>query len=311
MRLGLDTGYGHTKYAYFDEAGEIKLGKFPSVVASTNDDVSDLSMGVYCENDETYYVGDLALKQSHTAIKEIVSYRDLEKYAPILLKETLRIEGIEDKVTQVACGLSPAHMSHIAAFKERLSSFELNGKTERFEVVLYPQGVGAVKTINYLTNKGKLASMQGVQDYLIVDIGFNTTDIIFIYDGVVQKGKISSSNSFEKKGAINIAEFMQKHIKETYKREITLKEALGIVTKGSYRLRGETFDLSKEIETFKKRYTVELMNFLEERYGNEFDKLEKVCFVGGGGYFIDPDYARNIETFKISEYYNAIGNLVG
>lgn len=311
MRIGLDTGYGHTKYAYFDSKGEIKLGKFPSVVASTKDDIADISSGVYFENNETYYVGDLALKQPHTSIKEIVSYKDLEKYAPILLKETLQISKLDGKVTEVACGLSPAHMKNIATFKDRLSSFTLNGQEENFKVVLYPQGVGAVKAINYLNSKGKLASMNNVKDYLIVDIGFNTTDIIFVYGGEVQKGKISSAHSFEKKGAINIAEIMQDLISDKYKREITLKEALAIVTNGEYRLRGEVFNLEKEIESFKKRYTVELMEFLEDNYENEFDKLEKVCFVGGGGYFIDPNYAQNIETFKISEYYNAIGNLVG
>lgn len=311
MKIGFDAGYGHTKYAYFDKNGEIKLGKFPSVVASTKDDISDLSNGVYVDEGETFYVGELALKQPHTAIKEIVSYKDLEKYSPILLKEVLRIEKLDNKVSQVACGLSPAHMKHIAAFKKRLSNFTLNGKEESFEVVLYPQGVGAVKAINYLTSNNKLAFMKDIKDYLIVDIGFNTTDIIFVYDGEVQKGKISSSHSFEKKGAINIAEMMQDLILDRYKRDITLKEALAIVTSEQYRLRGEVYELKDEIEDFKRRYTVNLMDFLEERYENEFDKLEKICFVGGGGYFIDPKYSKNIQTFQISEYYNAIGNLVG
>ena len=49
---------------------------------------------------------------------------------------------------------------------------------------------------------------------------------------------------------------------------------------------------------------------LYSMHSNEFDKMEKICFVGGGGYFIDIKYAEHIDTFKHSEYFNAIGNLV-
>lgn len=103
---------------------------------------------------------------------------------------------------------------------------------------------------------------------------------------------------------------IRKHIADNFQRDISLKEALGIVTLGEYRLRGVKHDLNDIIAEAKINYTKDIMEFLESKYGNEFDKMEKICFVGGGGYFIDKKYAEHVETFAHSEYFNSIGNLL-
>jgi len=308
IKIGIDTGFGHTKYAYFKDE-ELVTGKFPSVVAFANDSLKEALDGVSVFEGTMYYVGDLANKQSSHQIEELISYKALEKYAPLLIAHVLKQEGIGPlEVSEIVCGLSPAHIDSTHAFKQRVSHFEVNGETHTIPARLLPQGVGAVRAIKYLSDTKK--GIKEPNDYLVVDIGFNTVDIIFVYDKVIQRGKISEANSFEKRGAISIAEMMRKHIGATFAREISLKEALPILTHGVYRLRGEEHDLSKVVAGFKEEYTKEIMSFLELKYGNEFDKMEKICFVGGGGYFIDPAYAKHIQVFEQSEYYNAIGNLV-
>lgn len=308
FKFGIDVGFGHTKYAFKDERGELVLGKFPSVVAVAKDNLNEISEGIHVFENAMYYVGEMALKQPNHAIREIVTYKDLEKYAPLLIAHVFELENIaNDKVASITCGLSPAHKGHSQNFKNRISKFQINENEFEFDVILLPQGVGAVQAIKYFDGNGEVSE---ASDYLVVDIGFNTMDVIFVYNKQIQRGKINEDNSFEKKGAINIAEMMQKHVKATFDRDITLKESLAIVTQGSYRLRGGVHDLKDEIKAFKEKYTKDIMEFLEMNYSNEFDKMEKICFVGGGGYFIDIKYAEHIDTFNHSEFFNAIGNLI-
>lgn len=68
-KIGIDTGFGHTKYAYFED-DSLKLGKFPSVVAFANDSVAETSDGVHVFEGNLFYVGEMALKQpKHTIIE--------------------------------------------------------------------------------------------------------------------------------------------------------------------------------------------------------------------------------------------------
>jgi len=308
FKIGIDTGFGHTKYAYFKD-GKMIVNKFPSVVAFASDNINDVSDGAYVFENRVFYVGELATKQASHSIEELITYKALETYAPLLIAHAIHLEGLsKEKVSDIICGLSPAHIESTGAFKERVSNFKVNKDVYGFNVRLLPQGVGAVTAIKSLPKTHK--DFQEAEDYLVVDIGFNTVDVIFVYGKTIQKGKISEANSFEKKGAINIASMMQKHISTQFKKEISLKEALAIVTKGIYRLRGEEHDLKEQIAEFKANYTKDIMDFLEVKYGNEFDKMEKIYFVGGGGYFIDTKYAPHISVFEQSEYFNAIGNLV-
>lgn len=308
IKIGIDTGFGHTKYAYF-KGEELVSGKFPSVVAFANDTIKEASDGVNVFEGNMYYVGNLANKQPSHNIEELISYKALEKYAPLLIAHVLKTEKIKpSEISEIVCGLSPAHIDSTHAFKDRVSNFEVNGEKHDFSVRLLPQGVGAVTAIKHLSETKK--GIKEANDYLVVDIGFNTVDVVFVYDKIIQRGKISEANSFEKRGAINIAEMMRKHIGAEFDRDISLKEALPIVTQNSYRLRGEDYDLTDVVAEFKRDYTKDIMEFLESKYGNEFDKMEKICFVGGGGYFIDTKYAKHIQVFEQSEYYNAIGNLV-
>ncbi|PAF46252.1 hypothetical protein BKH46_08410 [Helicobacter sp. 12S02634-8] len=308
MKIGIDTGFGHTKYALYAD-GKLKLGKFPSVVANANDDFNDRSDHVRIFENQLYYVSDIALKQDPKDIKELISYKTLERFAPLLIAEVLRLENLNSQeVSSVGLGLSPAHKEHAATFKKRISSFAVDEKEYKFKnISITPQGVGAVHAIKKFWENG---GVEEPNDYITVDIGFNTMDVIITYDKQIQKGKINEDNSFEQKGIIQIAELMQKYIKNEFQKEITLKEALVIFLGESYKLRGQNHNLSEVVKTMKAQYTIKTMEFLEQKYSNDFDKMDAICFVGGGGYFIDGQYAQHIQTFKDSEYYNAIGNLL-
>lgn len=309
MKIGIDTGFGHTKYALYSNEKSYKLGKFPSVVAINDGDKEDKNSNVHIFDNKLYYVGDTALKQDPNNIKEIVTYDTLEQYAPILIAEIARMEKLNLKdIESIGLGLSPSHKDNITRFKKRTQKFEINHQNYEFKnVSIIPQGFGAVCAMKEFWKNRK---MHEPNDYITIDIGFNTMDIILVYDKEIQKDRINKDNSFENKGVIRIAKIIQKHIKKEFKKEITLKESLAIFLLKQYKLRGETYPLDELIVQVQLDYTKEIMEFLEQKYSNEFDKLDSVCFIGGGGYFIDKKYAKHIQTFENSEYYNAIGNLL-
>lgn len=306
MKIGIDTGFGHTKYCFRNKGGKMILKKFPSVVAICPDDVeSDENTATI--NGKHYYVGSLALNSEPRFIKEVLTYQDLETYAPLFLHEICKQENLDaSDIEEVCLGLAPTHKLYADSFKKRLESFEVDEVKYNLQVSIIPQGVGAVIALQDFW-KGK---QQEPNNYIVADIGFNTLDIVLVFDGKIQKNRLNQGNSFERKGVLVIAEAMQKHIKGTYNRAITTKESLKIVVEEKYKLRGNEYDMSSFVSELKTNYTKEIMDFLESKYSNEIDKLDAFIFVGGGGYFVDKNYTSHTMTFKNSEYYNAIGNLL-
>lgn len=306
MKIGIDTGFGHTKYCFKGKNDKMMLKKFPSVVAICPDDIeSDENVAIL--DGKPYYVSSLALNSDPRHIKEVTSYQDLETYAPLFIHELCIKEGLKpEDVDEICVGLAPAHKNNAQKFKERLESFEISGLQYNQKVSVIPQGVGAVKALqDFWSDKNAEP-----ENYIVVDIGFNTLDIVLVFEGEIQKSRLNQSNSFEKKGVVLIAEEMQKYIKQHHNRNITSKEALKIIIEESYKLRGDVFDLSSFVSELKTSYTKDIMDFLESRYSNEIDKLDAFVFVGGGGYFVNKNYTSHTMTFKNSEYYNAIGNLL-
>jgi len=298
IKFGLDGGFGHIKTAKYIENGEIDTLKFQSIVAESK----GKEKYTYLLDDGKYYfVGSKALKQPKDTQIEIVDYQKLEKFIPILTLESFRLCDIEpEDISEIVTGLSISHKDSSHNFKQRLSNFVVNDIEYNFNVKLLPQGLGAVNAIKKLVKKEP-------NDYLVIDGGFNTIDIVTIIDKEIMENELIG---YDNMGVINIAKMVQKYIKESFGKEINIKKAASILDSGEYFLRGETSDLKSVIEEFKTEYTKNLMNFLEKNYEDRIDDMEKIIFVGGGAYFIDKSYANNIAIVPNPEYYNAIGNLL-
>lgn len=298
--FGWDCGFGNTKSAFVNKKTKgIELVKFPSVVALSDGEEKHTYL---LDDGKYYFVGEKALKQKKENIIEILDYQKLEKFAPILLLESFKLCNLNpDELNTIVTGLSISHTEEAKKFKSRLSKFKVNNKEYKFSISLLPQGLGAVNAIRNLVENGE------PEDYMVVDNGFNTLDIVVIKDKEVIRSELKG---FENKGIINIAEMVKIYIKNNYNRDISIKMAIKLLDKKEYFLRGEKYDLSEEIKIFKTEYTEELMNFLEKNYSEYIDNMEKIVFVGGGSYFIDTNYAKNIVTVDNAEFYNAYGNLL-
>lgn len=298
--IGFDPGFGYIKYAY-RKNGKMEMGKFPSVVAKTKNPAPDL----HYYKDYYYYVGENARLQAKEEIEEVKDYANLKKYIPVLLAEVFKRTGIgigsKFKKVEIVTGLSLAHKEDSDNFKNVLSKFNVSNIPYNLNVKLLPQGFGAMTA---LMNVKETANDV---NYVIVDNGFNTLDVVIVIDSQPRMDRLAG---YEGRGVISIAEQMKNYIHREFKRDISVKEAAAVVDSQTYKLRGEVHDLSDVVSEFKSEYTKNLMDFLEKNYSNEIDKFDKIYFVGGGAYFIDPDYASNIKIVKYPEYYNAIGNLV-
>jgi hypothetical protein len=293
--LGFDAGFGYVKVA-FRKNGKETVIKYPSVVALAE----GFESSTYKFDDRFYYVGEPALKQPKQNIIEVIDYQKLERFAPIFLLEAIKRTGYRaDQIDAVITGLSASHTNSNDEFVRTLKKFSCNNDEYNFDVDVLQQGVGAVTAIKRLLKND-------IDDYLVIDNGFNTLNTVLVFNKEIQKSKLKG---YDNRGVINIAQMVQRHIEKTYNREIAVKEALLILDTNKYMLRGNIYDLSEVITEFKKTYTEDLLNFLEKYYSNEFDKLEKIFFVGGGAHFINQEYSPNIIALKNPEYYNSLGYL--
>lgn len=305
--FALDIGFGHVKFAFFNKSKNISCFKFPSVVA-----VSDTLDSSYLFHDGRYIVGDQAFKYDRSKIIDMTDYRTLLKFSPLFLHYALGLaknDGFSyDNRLMICTDISFFFLEYKERFLESLRVHVVNNVTYNYGVDFIFQGVGAVYALEYLQSKSSKIALSN--DFLVVDIGFNTIDFVFYENGQVVENRFDSSYAFDSKGSIFIAKKMIDYIQESFNRTITTREALKIVSDCTYRLRGENHDLSSVVAGFKQEYTAFLMDFLESKYAWAIDDMEQIHFVGGGAYFVDAEYSKNFIVHEKCEYFNVIGNLL-
>lgn len=298
--FGIDHGFGGIKFAYYDNNGKMIKDKFPSVVAYSDVEIQGAPKFL----DKWWYIGEDAIMQPSDKIIEISDYATLKRMAPLMEYAAIVKAGKLQSLNKmkIVAGLSVAHGYEAEQFRQALSSFNINGIEYKANVSFQEQGRGAFFTLEQVLNKLKT---EKPKHYMIVDIGFNTMDIVF-----VSNNTIINIKAHEKQGFIQLADVMRSRINAEHNRTISLKEAAAIIDSGFYYLRGEKFSKEKLISKMKSEYTAGLMMFLEKHYGEYIDKMPKIFFVGGGAYVIDEKYSKNIKVVEDAEYYNVIGNLL-
>lgn len=183
MQIAIDVGYSHTKAVNNEQKVLI-----PSVVAPYRELVmADLSKnGGYTIEirwvDGTkvkYFVGELALREGHTASFTIEREKHKHPNHDILILAAARLLGADTSTTMVA-GLPVAYYrSQKDKLKRHLESLHaevsVNGnRPERIsfgKVKIYPQGAGALLVTTGLPADGLV---------LVVDVGQKTTDYVTI-----------------------------------------------------------------------------------------------------------------------------------
>ena len=308
--LGCDIGYGDTKVVAGSETGEIsKKFKFPSMIGMTKklENVENDRIKEYDGN--FYMIGDDAKHLPSENIIDLTDYKNLEYFGPLLLQFAI------DKVNLgqpdvIVTGLSIAQIDNSGYFQEKLSNYTING--EEFvnpKVIVLAQGSGA-KVMNDIYGVNfpvKQEEFSGDKNFVIADIGFNTSDFVLVNNGKTDPNLFRAE---EKSGIMKIAAKIAKLIHDRHGRSLSLMEAKQVLNEKVYRLRGQRYDYSAEISEFKKEYLKDLIKFIENSFPSIIDKLDFILLVGGGSTLFSGDSAdKFIRIPKTeNEFYNAIGD---
>lgn len=307
--LGIDIGFGDTKVILSNENGNLlKKFKFSSTIGITKSNEHIRDPKIYTYKGNSYYVGADSLALPSESLIDIIEYKNLEYYAPLLLAHAIKLCEIVPDV--IVTGLSKAQILNSGYFKDALTEFEVNDKRLTFKnVFVIPQGAGSKLCIDKYgcDFPNPQTEFTGKSSYIGVDIGFNTLDMFRVIDG---KTSASVFEGIEHEGIMKIASKVSKLIKEKHNREINLHEAKEILNSNTYKLRSQLFNYTEEILEIKKEYIKELLELVETKYGNILDKCDYIFLSGGGSsFFTSCEYMGNKILVPKSnyEYYNSIG----
>lgn len=279
--LGIDIGYGDTKCVVLTNDGEFRNQfKFPTMVGITKRNAHIKDKRIYDYKSHSYYVGNDANYLPSKNLIDITEYKNLEYYAPLFLHKA--IETIGEIPDIVVTGLSKAQIENSGHFKTALQNFTVNEKSYKFDkLFVLPQGAGSKLAIDkYGMNfPHEQTEFAGATNFVGCDIGFQTLDLYMVTDG---KTSPNLFEGIEKEGVMKIAIKVAKKIKEVHNREITLQEGKNIIDTGVYKLRGQKYDMSSFVTEIKKSYLKELLEMIENRYGNILDKCDFIALSGGG-----------------------------
>lgn len=287
--LAGDIGYGDFKLALKKEDGTMMIAKFPSAVAKVNPKKFGAGEAVEFEGDY-YLIGENAINYKPV---EMNDYETLEKYAPLLVYHAFRKYGEFDTIVT---GLSIRQEDNSGSFKDRLSNFEIDGVEYNLDVKLLPQGIGAKIVVEQ--------QFPDISNYLVCDGGFNTVDLVPVFDG---KADIHSVDALENRGIIEVINELIDFISGEYNIELAPKEAKYALDNKKIEIYGKEVDLTDVIKHISTDYSKDLVRQIERKFKKSWHKFQKVIIVGGLSHFVDVSVYEHLATVPKGEYYNAIG----
>lgn len=272
MILAVDVGYGYTKYAC-----EKVSGKFPSAVAHVPAVTGFGESSAYTFNGSCYLVGEDAV-WSDTISTRTEDF--LENYSPLLIYHLFKKENIKS-VDMLCVSLS------IAEFKSKKDTlaaacrnFTVNGEIYKQEVKVYPQGLGIWVYAGSPANA------------LIVDIGFNTLDVLTVADG---RPRPENSFSFSNKGAGLITDAVNSWINANFQGN-SLSPVMAdkiLLNGGKFKIFRKEYDLSEFLDKQKRIFANDVLSAVlsESRLKDILSYIDEFIVAGGGAYFIPPETA--------------------
>lgn len=296
--IGIDIGFGDVKVF-----GQGIQKKFPSAIAYAKDgmaDVDDYELETYDYHDRKYIVGQDALFSLDT-----FSTRDIEflfRYAPLLLHYGLK--NID--ATNISTGLPLSYFSRHGEFQKVTSRITVNGITKDYSVRVFPQGVGIL--LDYRIDHGGKEIKGTDQELLVLDVGFNTVDIVVTHKGRAIKSECSM---IERGGISKICQDLAIYLQNEMTINLSEQETKDILLRGKLKIYGNEKDLTTVIRDITEGYVDWLMGNLKSRYEERIKRVDKLIIAGGGAYYIHghiPDRYLNIIDIPVDpEFANARG----
>jgi plasmid segregation protein ParM len=293
--LATDIGYSYVKYAFGQDEG-----KFPSAVTPV-DVVQDNNIGEktsYSFNGRNYFVGERALRLSNVLLTRSENF--LIDYSPLFICEILKRESIR-KVGTLCLSLSIAEFkSKYSALENACRRFIINNTLQEHTIEVFPQGFGI------------WAYCERPRNAVVVDIGFNTIDVLGI-----ENGEVNPEYSFGYKDigvciiASVISDWINKNFDGAFLSEMEANEIL--VNNGEFSFFRRKYNVSGVIERKKAEYTQNILGtvFKQPKLRDFLKKIDAFIIAGGGAYFIDENLKEKYGIYipENPEYSNVLGFL--
>jgi plasmid segregation protein ParM len=295
-KIAIDIGYGQTKIKYKD-----KIVKFPTSIALFTDtgiEYGDTS--VYDFEGEKYLVGsDNTLNESFSTM----SFEFIYKFAPLIIYHILKKFDLAGKPMplQINTGLALVDWTkeNVQKFKERLSEFEVNNDKIQLITNLVPQGIGIFMNYNANHKDENLAK----QNVVVIDIGYNTINLLHINKGKFQR---PTSKSYPGHGVSSLIKPFRAYLENKFKTSFTDQEAMQYAIEEKMFWNGiEQKEIEKYIKDEKRKFVLKLFKSVLQDELPLLGRAHKVLISGGGSYLLQnaklpPHYVVDDEPMEFS-----------
>ena len=300
--VGVDMGFGWTKVW-----SEEKHEKFPAVISWGNDrnlarvvetfKTTEIPLDVEVINHKTgvkghFFIGDLAVKEGEQPTYMWSTNKAADEMALACLATSLAMVAKNDKQDfYVITGLPVAHFGtklkeeyenalRGCEFSVRFLSGHMENQSKELRILsskVLPQGYGAYLD-QLLNEEGNVARTDYLAPTGVLDIGFKTTDIVFVDDM-----QPVDRHSFPLELGMSWAyEQLQKQLNNSYDIQKSLEEIEEVFLSKEIRIGKEYKDVTPWLETASRALTGRLKNEIARKWTNITD-LENIVVAGGGG----------------------------
>jgi len=306
-KISIDIGYGQTKIKYKD-----KVVKFPTSIALfTDTGIEYGDTNIYDFEGEKYLVGsDNVLNESFSTM----NFEFIYKFAPLIIYHILKKFDLAGKPMpmQINTGLALVDWteSNLKKFKERLSDFEVNGDKIQLTTNLVPQGIGIY--INYSKNGTKVKNENinlSKMNVVIIDIGFNTINLLHINRGKFQR---PTSKSYPGHGVSSLIKPFKAYLENKFKTSFTDQEAMQIAMDEYMMWNGSVQnEVIEHIKNEKRKFVLKLFKSVLQDELPLLGRAHMVLISGGGAYLLQnaklpPHYViddKPMEFSNVKGYY--------
>jgi len=295
--LAVDVGFSSNKCKSID-----KEWKFPSHIAPARTctvDLGDKVPGYFWRN-EHYIVGE----PGNTATEAEKYSREISfliDYCPLYIAHALSEQNDIPNILAVGLPLEQFR-SHRDKLRESLSEFEVDGKHYKFDLRIFAQSVGALA--EYVSAHRPPIDENG----FVIDVGFNTA-LVLRYQGL--EAKSAGSNQYSQFGISRALETLGTTLKSCYGESLTPLELNEVCKCGYLRLFGGKVDVKDKIISATSSHIDTLLKKIEDDYGRQFARADRLVLAGGGTYFLEshlPDKYHKLTTIlKDPEFSNVRG----
>ena len=285
--IGIDVGYGQTKYVFGDMGGKLSSGSFRSLVGNY---VEGVALNGFREQQaaqvleivgEKYLVGDTAAKHS---TRQYTS-RDRDWISSVAYEVLFRHALAQCQITDsddlvITTGLP---VSYYKTDKDKLANRVKAIAGEQARVYVIPQPVGAFFSLLFDESGYVFDERLSSQRIGVLDIGFYTTDLLTI-DGLDVVDR--QIGSFEN-GVSTALEAIRQDIMEIYGLKLDLRRTEDTVRRGTVTVFGEDKDINAIVSKRLKELEAEIEAGARTIWNNAAD-LDKVILAGGGAEMLRP-----------------------